>query len=152
MRPKAGKCTPSVWKWVAGGTLPSHFIECAKYLASQRRSNRHLSWMWRRQQDTVAIISSGIAIKSIGSQGLPSTCRSGVPLSTYRGVHNSHQSLWQYGKKKKKQKTKTKKKKRSTDCSTPHGGECARIKYLTELVAESRGPSYNQHSGPFEAL
>ena len=116
MRPKAGKCIPSVWKWVAGGTLPSHFIECAKYLASQRRSNRHLSWMWRRQQDTVAIISSGIAIKSIGSQGLPSTCRSGVPLSTYRGVHNSHQSLWQYGKLLQKNKKEVK-----PDCSTLWG-------------------------------
>ena len=110
MRPKAGKCTPSVWKWVAGGKLPGHFIECAKYLASQRRSNRHLSWMWRRQQNTVATTSSGTAIKSIGSQSLPSTCRSGVPLSTYRGVHNSHQSLWQYGKKKKKEKQKKPKK------------------------------------------
>merc|ERR1712097_115612 len=79
-------------------------VGCRGYVAESfhRMCNRHLSWMWRRQQNTVATTSSETAIKSIGSQSLPSTCRSGVPLSTYRGVHNSHQSLWQYGKQNKR--------------------------------------------------
>ena len=55
-------------------------------------------------------------------------------------------------KTRKNKKQKKKKKEAKHGLLINHGGECARIKYLTKLVAESRGPSYNQHSGPFEAL
>ena len=85
--------------------------------------------------------------KALGAKASPRRVEVECP---YRRIVECTTPMNHYGNTKR---AKTNKQKRSeAGLLNTMGGECARIKYLTELVAESRGPSYNQNSGPFEAL